>query len=117
MYLKINSEITDLTGGVAYVFAVHGNIDDENDFISTTLNAITDNEWNYESYTIKLIPDILPNNVPTDMNIEIHEALSIDKTSLTPLNDVNQVNVFIYARDFRGNHNITPFKSNPIDIH
>jgi hypothetical protein len=116
MYLKINSEISDLSGGVAYAFAVHGNIDNEDDFISTTLNEITNNEWDYESYTIKMIPDILPDNVATDINIEIHEALSMDKLSLTPLNDVNQVNVFIYARDFRGNHNITAFNSNPIHI-
>ena len=117
MYLKINSEITDLTGGVAYAFAIHGNIVDENDFISTTLNEITNNEWDYESYTIKMIPDILPNNVPTELNIDIDSALSLDKTTFTPLNEVNLVNVFIYARDFRGNHNITAFKSNPVYIH
>ena len=116
MFLKINSEITDLSGGCAYVFAIYDEITNETEFISGTLHAITTDEWDYVSYTNKMSPDILPYNVPTEVSIDLHTALGIDKTSSRSLDAVEKVNVYIYARDVRGNHNITPFRSNPVYI-
>ena len=110
MKLSITSEINDLSGGMAYAFAVDGNIDQF--FIKDKVNT---NEWD-PTNEFRMLPDIKPNNIPTIMNTVIDKILSKDLKTRYILSTGMKVNVFIYAQDFNGNYTIESSKSNPITI-